>query len=149
MNCMACDGPVGQLREIHNAHYCEDCLRLAKEADEKKVIKLETMPFVYRILTFEQFAEFEKTQVFIGGDKDIKDGFIHASREDQYMKTYYKIYIGQLVVLLKIDISKIAPSKIKVEADKTGETFPHIYGTVPFKAVVKYSTLCKASVDSV
>jgi len=124
---------------------------MAKELDEKKMQdekekekRPETPLFIYRIVTTEQFAEFQKTGVFSGSEKDIKDGFIHASREDQYMKTYYKIFSGKVVVVLKIDTSKIGESKIKTEIDaKSGETFPHIYGTIPMEAVAEHYTICK------
>ena len=114
-----------------------------KEKEIEKEKKLETPLFIYRILSTEQFAEFQKTGVFSGSEKDIKHGFIHASREDQIMKTYYKIFSGRVAVVLKIDTTKIGESKIKTEADKTGETFPHIYGTIPMEAVAEHYTICK------
>ena len=155
MSCLTCNGQVGILAETYNAHYCSNCLKKAKLLDETKSKSAITESggngggtplFIYRILTSEQFAEFQKTKVFAGGEKDIKDGFIHASREDQYMKTYYKIFAGQVIVLIKIDTTKLGESKIKIEADKTGETFPHVYGTIPMQAVAEYSTLCKEKI---
>ena len=131
------EGIIGQLQAV-NVKAC-DALILPCGLS----ITTSQPTFIYRILTVEQFAEFQKTRVFVGGEKDIKDGFIHASREDQYMKVYYKIFAGQVVVVLKIDPKQIGESKIKTEADKTGETFPHIYGTIPIGAVVEYSTICK------
>lgn len=61
-----------------------------------------------------------------------EEGFIHCSYRDQVQGVADRFYRGRTdVLLLTIDVSK-------VEAEiKTENLFPHIYGPLPVKAVVR------------
>lgn len=69
-----------------------------------------------------------------------EEGFIHASREDQWRGVRDRFYadVTEPLVLLAIDTDRLA-SPIVEEAPGEGvvETFPHIYGPVDVSAVVE------------
>ena len=65
-----------------------------------------------------------------------QDGFIHCSSREQVLKVANSFYRGQAgLVLLVIDIEKVA-AEIKWENLEGGiEQFPHIYGSLNLEAV--------------
>lgn len=67
-----------------------------------------------------------------------EEGFIHASREDQWRGVRERFYAGvdEALVLLVIDTGRLA-SPVVEEAPGGGvdETFPHIYGPLNTDAV--------------
>lgn len=100
---------------------------------------MEEMPKVlYKILTPCEWTDFQKSGSFKGSPLDQKDGFIHAALESQYSKIMEKFFKGvRPIVLIKIDATRLPQARIKIEANKPGgDTFPHIYGTIPLEAVV-------------
>jgi uncharacterized protein (DUF952 family) len=98
---------------------------------------------LYKILTPEEWDTFQRERVFRGSDLDLGDGFIHASLEDQVAGILDKFFKGtRPVFLVKLDASKLHPDTLKLEANKPGGTmYPHIYGTIPFDAVISYEKL--------
>jgi uncharacterized protein (DUF952 family) len=67
-----------------------------------------------------------------------QEGFIHASRADQWegVKQRYYSDVTDPLVLLVIDPDKLTSPLVVEEAPGTGETFPHIYGPLNLDAVV-------------
>lgn len=69
-----------------------------------------------------------------------EEGFIHASRADQWTGVRERFYaeVTEPLVLLHIDTDRLdVPVVEEPPAPGVEETFPHIYGRLPVTAVVK------------
>ena len=69
-----------------------------------------------------------------------EEGFIHASRGDQWPGVRERFYadVTEPLLLLQIDTDKLGVPLVEEPAVPGGtETFPHIYGPLPVAAVVK------------
>lgn len=68
-----------------------------------------------------------------------QEGFIHASRADQWTGVKQRYYgdVTEPLVLLVIDPARLTAPLVVEEAAGTGETFPHIYGPLNLDAVVE------------
>lgn len=69
-----------------------------------------------------------------------EEGFIHASRGDQWPAVRERFYadITAPLVLLQIDTERLGVPVVEEPAEPGAtETFPHIYGPLPVAAVVK------------
>lgn len=76
-----------------------------------------------------------------GVDHDAADGFIHMSTADQVPGTAKRFYHGlDDVILLTLDRDSL-DAEIKMEASSHGELFPHLYGTIPLRAVLEAEPL--------
>ena len=90
----------------------------------------------YKILTSEQWAQFQADGVFHGAPVDLADGYIHLSAADQVAGTLDKHFSGQTaLVIAEVDLAVLGDS-IKWEASRGGALFPHIYGPLPMAAVM-------------
>ena len=90
----------------------------------------------YKILTSEQWAQFQADGVFHGAPVDLADGYIHMSAADQVQGTLDKHFGGQTaLVIAEVDLAVLGDS-IKWEASRGGALFPHIYGPLPMAAVM-------------
>ena len=73
-----------------------------------------------------------------------QEGFIHASRADQWEVVRQRFYadVGEPLVLLEIDTDLLdAPVIEEPPAPGVDETFPHIYGALKPEAVVGVTPL--------
>lgn len=68
-----------------------------------------------------------------------QEGFIHASRADQWrgVKQRYYADVPEPLVLLVIDPDLLTSPLVVEEVGGTGETYPHIYGPINLDAVVR------------
>ncbi len=68
-----------------------------------------------------------------------QEGFIHASRGDQWQGVRERFYGGvtEQLVLLTIDTDKLTAPVVEESPPGTDETFPHIYGPLNPDAVVQ------------
>ena len=89
----------------------------------------------YKILTSDQWAQFQADGVFHGAPVDLADGYIHMSAANQVQGTLDKHFAGQTaLVIAEVDLAVLGDS-IKWEASRGGALFPHIYGPLPMAAV--------------
>ena len=89
----------------------------------------------YKILTSDQWAQFQADGVFHGAPVDLADGYIHLSAADQVAGTLDKHFGGQTpLVVAEVDLAVLGDT-IKWEASRGGALFPHIYGPLPMTAV--------------
>lgn len=105
---------------------------------------LMTQPrMIYKILTQEEWAEFQRTGLFAGSELDRKDGFLHMSYKDQIARTHKKFFAEREgVLLIHVDPEKLDRGSLKPEANKPGgDVYPHIYGKIPLVAVTKTEKL--------
>ncbi len=99
-------------------------------------IAVNTMnPVAFKILTADQWAQFERDGVFTGAPVDIADGYIHLSAADQLQGTLDKHFAGQSgLVVAEIDLNVLGET-LKWEVSRGGALFPHVYGVLPMSAV--------------
>ena len=89
----------------------------------------------YKILTSDQWAQFQADGVFHGAPVDLTDGYIHMSAADQVAGTLDKHFAGQTaLVIAEVDLAVLGDS-IRWEVSRGGALFPHIYGPLPMAAV--------------
>ena len=91
--------------------------------------------FVYKICTKYEWQEIKDKGQLIGSKKDLEDGYIHFSGEDQVKKTLKKFYINQKdLILLKVDTLKL--DHLLWEQASDGNMFPHLYSSLDVSNVV-------------
>jgi len=72
-----------------------------------------------------------------------EEGFIHASRDDQWPRVREAVYadVAEPLVLLVIETDLLDVPVVEEEVPGTGETFPHLYGPLRPSAVVEVAPL--------
>ena len=91
--------------------------------------------FVYKICTKSEWLEIKDKGQLIGSKKDLEDGFIHFSGEDQVEGTLKKFYTNQNdLILLKVDTLKL--DHLVWEQTSDGNMFPHLYSVLDISNVV-------------
>jgi uncharacterized protein (DUF952 family) len=90
---------------------------------------------VYKIVPAHLWREAEREGVFIGAPIDHLDGFIHFSTRAQVAETAARHFAGQHDLLLAaIDAERLGGA-LKWEPSRGGALFPHLYGSLPMRAV--------------
>ena len=91
--------------------------------------------FVYKICTKSEWQEIKDKGQLIGSKKDLEDGYIHFSGEDQVEGTLKKFYTNQKdLILLKVDTLKL--DHLLWEQASDGNMFPHLYSVLDMSNVV-------------
>ena len=94
----------------------------------------------YKILTADQWAQFQAAGMFHGAPVDLADGYIHLSAADQLQGTLDKHFADQAgLVIAEVDLT-ILGNTVKWEVSRGDALFPHIYGTLPIAAVLGIRT---------
>ena len=92
--------------------------------------------FVYKICTKSEWQEVKKKGQLTGSKKDLEDGFIHFSGEEQVKGTLEKYYLNQKdLILLKIETLKL--DHLIWEQASDGNMFPHLYSALDLSNVVE------------
>lgn len=90
----------------------------------------------FKILTAEQWAQFQADGVFLGAPVDLSDGYIHLSATKQLQGTLDKHFAEQAgLVIAEVDLATLG-DVVKWEVSRGGALFPHIYGVLPMTAVL-------------
>ena len=91
--------------------------------------------FVYKICTQSEWQKIKDKGQFIGSTKDLEDGYIHFSGEDQVRGTLNKFYSNQKdLILLKVDTLKL--EHLLWEQASDGNMFPHLYSSLDISNIV-------------
>ena len=91
--------------------------------------------FIYKICTKFELKKAKDQKKFEGSKKDLNDGFIHFSGEEQVKETLKKYYPNQKdLVLLKVDTLKL--DHLIWEQASDGNMFPHLYSPLDISNVV-------------
>lgn len=99
------------------------------------------MTTIYKICTAAEWAEAERAGVYRGSAVDRRDGFIHFSTSEQAAETAAKWFAGQRdLVLVAVD-ADVLGDKLKWEPSRGGAMFPHLYGELEIKAVLRVDPL--------
>ena len=98
--------------------------------------------YVYKICTQSEWQEIKDKGQLVGSKKDLEDGYIHFSGEDQVRGTLKKFYSNQKdLILLKIDTLKL--DNLIYEQASDGNMFPHLYSSLDISNVFKeYEIMC-------
>ena len=98
-------------------------------------------PFFYHLVTPENW-ELYADSIFYEAASLQSEGFIHASTEYQLEATANRYFHGEpMLLLVKIEASKLsAPLKYEI-ATSVNEYFPHIYGPLNKDAIVEITEL--------
>ena len=93
------------------------------------------LKFIYKICTKFEWAEIKKKGQYKGSKKDLEDGYIHFSGEDQVRGTLKKFYQNQKgLILLKVDAFKL--ENLLWEQASDGTMFPHLYSSLDISNIV-------------
>ena len=91
--------------------------------------------FVYKICTKSEWQKIKDKGQLIGLKKDLEDGYIHFSGEDQVEGTLKKFYTNQKdLILLKVDTLKL--DHLLWEQASDGNMFPHLYSALDISNVI-------------
>lgn len=98
----------------------------------------EKPEFVYRLATALEWQVTEETGVAPTRDIDKHDGYIHLSTKDQVLETANRHFANmQDLLALEIPLGPI-DHDVKFElAPKRGEAFPHFYGALRRRHIVR------------
>jgi len=89
----------------------------------------------FKVLTADQWAQFEADGLFRGAPVDLADGYIHLSAQDQLQGTLDKHFAGQTaLVIAEVDLVALGAA-IRWEVSRGGALFPHCYAPLPLAAV--------------
>ena len=90
---------------------------------------------IYKILDKEDLKKAKSNGAYSGSSKDIEDGYIHFSGEDQVKGTLEKYYSKQEnLILLKVETLKL--DHLIWEQASDGNMFPHLYSSLDLSNVV-------------
>ena len=93
------------------------------------------LKYIFKIIDIKEWQKVKKSVTYSGSSKDIKDGFIHFSGEDQVRGTLEKYYSKQKnLVLLKVETLKL--DHLIWEQASDGNMFPHLYSSLDLSNVV-------------
>jgi uncharacterized protein (DUF952 family) len=95
-----------------------------------------TASTAFKVLTQQQWVDFERERVFRGAPVDIADGYIHLSTGEQLESTIAKHFAGQTALMIaEVDLILLGDA-IRWEEARGGDLFPHLYAELPIHAVV-------------
>ena len=93
------------------------------------------LEFVFKIIEKDEWKKAKKTGSYGGSKKDIKDGYIHFSEEDQVEETLKKYYSKKAnLVLLRVNAFKL--EHLLWEQASNGDMYPHLYSPLDTTTVV-------------
>jgi len=97
---------------------------------------------IFHIATAEDWAEAQRTGAYTTSTRGVtleQEGYLHASRADQWEAVRQRYYadVTEPLLLLEIDTDLLnVPWVEELPAPEATETFPHIYGPLSPRAVV-------------
>ena len=100
---------------------------------------------IFHIATMADWAAAQASGSYTTSTRGVSlvdEGFIHASREDQWegVRDRYYADVAEPLVLLAIDTDLLDVPVVE-EPVPGGETFPHVYGALRPAAVVQVTAL--------
>ena len=94
------------------------------------------LKFIYKIINVDELKEAKSLGTYSGSSKDIQDGYIHFSGEEQVEGTLKKYYTNQKdLFLLKVKTLKL--DHLIWEQASDGNMFPHLYSPLDLSNVVE------------
>ena len=91
--------------------------------------------YIYKIINKNEWQTVKDSGTYLGSSKDLEDGYIHFSGEDQVKGTLKKFFYKQKnLILLKVDTLKL--DNLLWEQASDGNMFPHLYSPLDISNVV-------------
>ena len=94
------------------------------------------LKYIYKIINKEDLEKARSSGTYLGSSKDVKDGYIHFSGQEQVKSIFKKHYSGEEnLILLKVETLKL--DHLIWEQSSNGNFFPHLYSALDLINVVK------------
>jgi len=91
--------------------------------------------YIYKIIDNDEWKKAKASGLYSGSSKDLEDGYIHFSDEEQIEGTLKKYYSNKKnLILLKVDTLKL--DHLLWEQSSDGNMFPHLYSSLDIKNVI-------------
>lgn len=87
-------------------------------------------PMIYHMCPSETWEEAKRTGTYRGTADDLRDGFIHFSTAGQIAESARRHRAGQAGLVLVAVESERLGDRLKWEASRDGDLFPHLYGAL-------------------
>ena len=92
--------------------------------------------YIYKIIENNELKKAKLSGLYLGSSKDIQDGFIHFSADEQIENTLEKYYSNKKdLVLLKVDTLNL--DHLIWEQASDGNMFPHLYSKFDLSNVIE------------
>ena len=86
------------------------------------------LKYIYKIIDYDELKKAKLSGKFFGSSKDIQDGYIHFSGQDQVTSILKKYYPGiKNLILLKVETLKL--DHLVWEQASDGNFFPLVFRT--------------------
>jgi uncharacterized protein (DUF952 family) len=95
----------------------------------------------YKVLTREEFAQWQEDGTFAGSPADLADGFIHLSTVDRLSGTLQKHFSGISGLHIALIDLTVLGDTVRWEPSRGGALFPHVYGDLPISAMTSFERL--------
>tara|TARA_B100001173_G_scaffold6508_1_gene5678 strand:- start:200 stop:571 length:372 start_codon:yes stop_codon:yes gene_type:complete len=93
------------------------------------------LEFIFKVIDKEEWQKAKKLGTYSGSKKDIKDGYIHFSEQDQVEETLNKHFPKkENLVLLRVNAFKL--EHLLWEQASNGDMYPHLYSSLDTSTVV-------------
>ena len=94
--------------------------------------------FIYKICSRAAFHDAQASGALAPSPDDVRDGFIHLSSQAQVQGTLERHFRSERdLVLLTVEVERLAAGALSWEPSRDGQRFPHLYGSLPVSAVVR------------
>ena len=91
--------------------------------------------YIYKIINKNEWQTVKDSGTYLGSSKDLEDGYIHFSGEDQVKGTLKKFFYKQKnLILLKVDTLKL--DNLLWEQASDGNMFPHLYSSLNVSSII-------------
>ena len=91
--------------------------------------------YIYKIINKNEWHKIKDSGPYLGSSKDLEDGYIHFSGEDQVKSTLKKFFDKQKdLILLKVDTLKL--DNLLWEQASDGNMFPHLYSSLDVSSII-------------
>jgi uncharacterized protein (DUF952 family) len=91
--------------------------------------------YIYKIIDIDEWKKTKENSYYSGSKKDLENGYIHFSSEEQVRGTLKKFYTNQKnLFLLKVDTVKL--DHLLWEQASDGNMFPHLYSSLDITNVI-------------
>ena len=93
------------------------------------------LEFIFKVIDKEEWQKAKQSGTYAGSEKDLKDGYIHFSEEQQVKETLNKYYKDkENLILLKVHTLNL--EHLLWEQASNGDMYPHLYSSLDTTTVV-------------
>ena len=87
------------------------------------------LEFIFKIIDKDEWQKAKQTGTYGGSKKDIEDGYIHFSEEDQVEETLRRHYPKKENLIL-LNVHTINLEHLLWEQTSSGDIYPHLYSSL-------------------